>query len=110
MSGKTAVGAGDVALGHDEADAQGIAALVSEALDGETPEAIVYRENTGTLDDPVEEWHRYEDADDLPDRTVDGWDELYVYTETHVYRWVGVGFGGGPEKVPRGPASLPVEE
>lgn len=110
MSGKTAVGAGDVALGRDETDAQGIAPLVSRTLDGQEPEAIVYRENTGTLDDPVDEWHRYEDVGDLPDRTVDGWDELYVYTETDVYRWVGVGFGGGPEKVPRNPASLPADD
>jgi hypothetical protein len=107
MSGKTAVGAGGVALGHDEADPQGIAPLVTETLDGDEPTAIVYRENTGTLDEPVDEWHRYEDVSDLPDGTVDGWDELYVYTATHVYRWVGVGFGGTPEKVPRDPESLP---
>lgn len=110
MSGKTAVGAGDVALGHDEADSQGIATLITGTLDGQEPTAIVYRENTGTLDDPVEEWHRYEDVDSLPDRVVDGWDELYVYTETHVYRWVGVGFGGGPETVPRDPSSLPADD
>jgi hypothetical protein len=108
MSGKTAVGAGDVTLGHgDVDDERGIASMVENALDGVEPEAIVYRANTGTLDDPADEWERYDAVADLPDRGIDGWDELYVYTETHVYRWLGVGFDAGPETIPRDPGTLP---
>ncbi|MFB6082771.1 MAG: hypothetical protein ABEJ94_00830 [Halorientalis sp.] len=71
------------------------------------PESIAYRENVGTLDAPEERWHRYETVAELPDRAFDGWDELYVYTETHVYHWVAGGFAQGPDRMPRDPGSLP---
>jgi hypothetical protein len=80
--------------------------VVGDAVDT-APEQIAYRENVGTLDAPEEQWHRYETVAELPDRAFDGWDELYVYTETHVYHWVAGGFAQGPERVPRDPESLP---
>mgnify|MGYP006290145317 CR=1 FL=1 len=83
--------------------------LVGDALNGAEPETIAYRENAGTLDAPEDRWHRFETVAELPSRAFDGWDELYVYTETHVYRWVGGGFGKGPERLPRDPGELPDE-
>ena len=107
MSGTTMAGGIEELPKRDDAGAPTLAALVGEALDGAAPEAIVYRENAGTLEQPDDEWHRVTSVDDLPAQSLDGWDELYVYTETHVYRWVGVGFNGGPEKLPRSPEILP---
>ncbi|WP_335999138.1 hypothetical protein [Halorientalis halophila] len=82
--------------------------VVAGAVDT-APESIAYRENVGTLDAPEERWHRFETVAELPDRTFDGWDELFVYTETHVYHWVAGGFAQGPDRLPRDPASLPDE-
>lgn len=80
--------------------------VVATAVDA-TPTAIAYRENVGTLDAPESRWHRYDTVAELPDRPFDGWDELFVYTETHVYHWVASGFAQGPEKLPRNPETLP---
>jgi len=111
MSGRTASGSVELTPEHDESTGeQTLAALVTDTLEGITPETIVYCENSGSLDQPTDEWQRYDDVADLPDHTLGGYDELYVYTETHVYRWVGVGFGGGPDVLPRDPSSLPVDE
>jgi len=110
MSGKTAVGSVDDLQGGDRASGEPtLRAAVEDALGGAVPEAIVYRANEGSLDDPAEEWSRYDSVADLPERPVSGWDELYVYTETHVYRWLGVGFNAGPDRLPRSPDELPPE-
>jgi hypothetical protein len=110
MSGKTAVGA--TSDERDRADGpatQSVRAVARDALGDRRATAVAYRENVGTLDDPEERWHRGEDVAALPDREFDGWDELYVYTEEHVYRWVAVGFGSGPERLPRDPDALPTD-
>ncbi|MFD1587537.1 hypothetical protein ACFR9U_11120 [Halorientalis brevis] len=108
MSGKTVVGQGDELPARDDADdAPTLAALVDDALRGAVPEAIVYRENDGTLEQPRDEWQRFSSVAELPEQPLDGWDELYVYTESFVYRWVGVGFNAGPERLPRSPDVLP---
>lgn len=107
MSGQTADGVADAQEPPAAAGEPTVRELIADALDGERPEAIAYRENVGSLDAPESRWHRAESIAALPDRRFGGWDELYVYTETHVYRWVGVGFDAGPERLPRDPSALP---
>jgi len=99
----------NVADGQESVDSDGeptVREVVEAAVDT-VPESIAYRENVGTLDAPEERWHRYETVAELPDHAFDGWDELYVYTETHVYHWVAGGFAQGPDRMPRDPESLP---
>lgn len=108
MSGKTVAGRVDDLGGHDESDgAPALQELVDETLEGVVPETIVYRENSGSLDQLTDDWHRFSSVEDLPERPLEGWDELYVYTESFVYRWVAVGFNAGPERLPRTPDVLP---
>lgn len=110
MSGKTAVGAAtDERDRGDDPAAESVRGMARQALGDREAAAVAYRENVGTLDDPEKRWHRGDGVADLPDREFDGWDELYVYTEEHVYRWVAVGFGSGPERLPRDPEALPTE-
>lgn len=73
------------------------------AIGDERFETAVHRTNDGTLDDFRERTRRYESAAELPEEPLDGWAELVVYTETHVYRWVGVGYADGPTRLPREP-------
>lgn len=42
----------------------------------------------------------------LPDGPLDGWEELLVFTDSHVYRWLEMGFNSGPTVVPRSPFVL----
>lgn len=110
MSGKSmGVDTGDATAGHTASDAD-LRTLVREAVGDTAVTKIVYHENTGTLSAPDTEWSRFDAVADLPDGGVEGWDELYVYTDSHVYRWVGVGFGNGPERLPRSPDNLPGSE
>ncbi|MFB6179721.1 MAG: hypothetical protein ABEI77_08365 [Halorientalis sp.] len=110
MSGKSVVGHHDDLVGRDTTAEPTLAELVEDELDGAVPETIVYRENSGTLAEPADEWHRVSATTDLPEKPLDGWDELYVYTDAFVYRWVGVGFGAGPDKLPRSPDALEATE
>lgn len=107
MSGKSVgVDTGETTPDHEGSDAD-LRTLVRDAVGDTAVTEIVYRENTGTLSAPDTEWSRFDAVADLPDGGVTGWDELYVYTESHVYRWLGVGFGNGPERLPRNPEDLP---
>lgn len=73
------------------------------AIGAERLEVALHLVNEGSLDDPRERTRRYESVADLPDDPLGGWEELVVYTETHVYRWVGVGYDVGPTRLPRDP-------
>lgn len=105
---RTANASGDSKHRDGATETPTLRTLVADAVSGSI-EKIVYRENVGTLAEREEEWHRFETASALPEQHVSGWDELYVYTDTHVYRWVGVGFDSGPERLPRDPSVLPGE-
>lgn len=51
-------------------------------------------------------WREYTSVDDLPQKPLDGWEELFVFTDTHVYRWVKTGVSHGPTVIPRDPESV----
>lgn len=76
---------------------------IERTIDDETAETILYRENRGTLTEPDERWQEYASLAELPDRALDGWEELIVYTPRHVHRWVRTGYGDGATSVPRTP-------
>lgn len=86
-------------------DAPTVAQLVEETVEPtERLETVLHRECRGPLGDHTEEWHEYTTAAALPDRALDGWEELLVFTDRHVYRWVEGGYDSGPTRVPRDPA------
>lgn len=77
---------------------------VRDAIGEEPFEAAIHRANDGSLDAPDERTDRYDAVDDLPDEPLGGWESLTVFTETHVYRWVGGGgYNSGPTRSPRDP-------
>lgn len=67
---------------------------------------VRYRECRGTLSEREEQWHRYESIESLPETPLDGWEELVVYTDEHVFRWVETGYQSGPTRLPRSPRAL----
>lgn len=78
---------------------QAVAATVSD----DPIETVFYREERGTLDDSSTVWREFESVDELPERSLAGWEELIVFTENHVHRWVETGYGGDPTTLPRNP-------
>lgn len=59
--------------------------------------------------DGTEVWHKYQSLSEVPNVQLDGWEELVVFTDQHIYRWVQVGYNSGPAKVPRSPNLLKTE-
>lgn len=80
---------------------------IEREIGDETVDAILYQENDGTLADRDERWREFGSVAALPDRHLDGWEELVVYTSRHVYRWVATGYANGPTTVPRHPEAVP---
>lgn len=84
-----------------------MAAPIRDAMaEAESVEAVCHCERTGTLESGRETWHRYDGLSDLPDRRLEGWEELVVFTDERVYRQVGVAYGGGVDVTPRTPAAI----
>lgn len=80
-----------------------VAERVRGAIGDEPLEVAVHRANDGSLASPRERTERYASLADLPDEPLGGWEELLVYTETHVYRWIAGGYDVGPTRLPRDP-------
>lgn len=74
---------------------------VEEKLD-----VICHKTVSNVGDERTEEWNRYESLAELPNVKLDGWEELIVFTNQNIYRWVQVGFNSGPTRVPRSPDFL----
>jgi hypothetical protein len=94
-------------MNHQQKDSRTIRHLVEShvtALDD--IEDIYHRECRGTLSELEEQWHRYESVEELPELPLDGWEELVVYTDDQVLRWVETGFQSGPTRTPRSPRAL----
>jgi len=82
------------------------ATMTDVVAESEVVEAVCHCERTGPLGTGGEEYHRYDSLAALPERPLDGWEELVVFTGEHVYRQVGVGYDGGVSATPRSPAAL----
>ncbi|WP_336000441.1 hypothetical protein [Halorientalis halophila] len=76
---------------------------IEREIGDETVDVILYRENGGTLSDPDERWREFSSLAAVPERALDGWEELIVYTSQHIYQWVPTGYDNGPTSVPRYP-------
>jgi hypothetical protein len=79
---------------------------VTTSVGNERVEAVFYHEQQGSLDDSALVWREYTSMDELPQKPLDGWEELLVFTDTHVYRWIETGFTHGPTVLPRAPKSV----
>lgn len=88
-----------------QAEKSGIARLVESTVGDERFEKALYRRNSGTLSEREEEWERFHRIANLPITDLEGWEELLVYTDQSVYRWVETGFGSNPTRLPRHPDS-----
>lgn len=82
------------------------AALREHLRDDESVDAVCHCSQNGPLGSARDEWARYDTLADLPARELHGWEELVVFTADHVYRQVGVGYGGEVRVTPRTPAAL----
>lgn len=83
---------------------------VEAAIDDERFETALYAEELNSLTNSHLRWRAVDTVQELPDRPLGGWEELVVFTETHVYRWIEMGFNGGPERTPRDPESMLAED
>jgi len=93
-------------MSHEQAESTMAEAMTDAVGDGEVVEAVCYCERTGPLATGSDQWRRYESLAALPERALDGWEELVVFTDEHVYRQLGVGYDGGVASIPRTPAAL----
>lgn len=82
------------------------AALREHLPEDEVVEEVCHCSQEGPLAVARDEWTRYDSLAGLPARELQGWEELVVFTSTHVYRQVGVGYGGGVRVTPRTPGAL----
>lgn len=82
------------------------AALREHLPDDEAVEGVCHCVQNGPLEAARGEWTRYDSLADLPVRELRAWEELTVFTAEHVYRQVGVGYGGEVRVTPRTPAAL----
>lgn len=80
--------------------------MTDAVADEEVVEAVCHCERPGPLATGSEEWRRYDSLAALPERPLDGWEELVVFTAERVYRQVGVGYDGGVTETPRTPAAI----
>lgn len=81
-------------------------AIAADLFEDEVVEAICHCERVGPLATGEAQWHRYETLAALPDRPLDGWEEVVVFTADRIYRRVGVGYGGGTSITPRTPEAV----
>jgi hypothetical protein len=93
-------------MGSDTPRRQTLRQSVADAVGDDHVVAICHRELLGTLADPTFVWNEYTSLSALPERPLDGWEELLVFTDTDVYHWVETGYANGPTVLPRGPASV----
>jgi hypothetical protein len=93
-------------MGSKRATPSTIRQSVVEAVGDDRIEQVLYREQRNTLSDPEYVWREYESVADLPQLPLDGWEELVVFTDARVYRWVQTGFESGPTVVPRNPNAI----
>lgn len=84
----------------------GVCSRVTNAIGEEPFEGAYYRKNDGTLSQSDETWAEFDRLSDLPSTDLDGWEELFVYTDQNVYHWVEAGYDAGPTVLPRDPQSL----
>lgn len=77
--------------------------VVAATVSDERVQTVLYREERGTLDDSSTVWRKYRSIDELPEKPLVGWEELIVFTEKHVHRWIETGYGGNPTTLPRNP-------
>lgn len=86
---------------------EAMATMMREHLaDGAVVECVCHCAREGPLATARDEWTKYDSLAGLPDRELLGWEELVVFTSDHVYRQVGVGFGGEVRVTPRTPVAL----
>jgi len=94
-------------MNYQQEDSRTIRNLVETHLPSrDDPEVVYHRECQGTLSDLEEQWHRYESVEILPEKPLDAWEELIVYTDKYVFRWVETGHQSGPTRTPRSPRAL----
>lgn len=79
---------------------------VNTNVGNERVERVFYHEQRGSLNDPAMVWQEYTSMDELPQTPLDGWEELLVFTDTHVYRLVERGGTPRPTVLPRDPESV----
>lgn len=80
--------------------------VVAAAVGDESVQTVLYREERGSLNDSSTIWREYASISELPAEPLVGWEELIVFTERYVHRWVETGYGGNPTTVPRDPDSV----
>lgn len=85
---------------------QTIRQQVEAAIGDEAFNAALYAEEQNTLADSEVQWREFDAVHTLPDHPIDGWEELLVYTDEAVYRWVETGFNSGPDRLPRDPNTV----
>jgi hypothetical protein len=93
-------------MSQQQAEGTMAATMADAVTEEEVVEAVCHCERTGPLATGGEEWHRPDSLAALPERPLDGWEELVVFTDEHVYRQVGVGYDGGVSVTPRTPAAV----
>lgn len=87
--------------------------LVTETLGTEQFVAGFHRRTDGTPCHPERSRAQYETIGDLSsDPRDDGavWEELIVYSSSHVYRWDGAGLDDDPTRLPRSPDDVELRE
>lgn len=76
---------------------------VAATVGDERVQSVLYREERGTLNDSSTVWRQFGSVDELPEKPLVAWEELIVFTEHHVHRWIETGYGGDPTTLPRDP-------
>lgn len=84
-------------------DAETIEQIVAAIAGDERLAKIFYREERGTLADSSTVWQEYTSVDELPEKPLVAWEELVVFTDEYVHRWVETGYGGQSTTLPRNP-------
>lgn len=79
---------------------------VEAAISDEPFEMALYDEESNSLAHSQRCWRAFDTVHELPDRPLGGWEELVVFTEAYVYRWVETGYSTGPERTPRNPETM----
>ena len=112
MQIRTRESASNERVGRDGA-AGSVRRLVRDALGNEQFVTGFHRRTEGTPCHPETQLVQYDTVEGLPTASRDDeavWEELVVYSESHVYRWTGAGLEAEPTRLPRSPDELQLHE
>ncbi|MFD1587540.1 hypothetical protein ACFR9U_11135 [Halorientalis brevis] len=108
MEIRTRESASNERVGTD-GESRSVRRLVTDALGNEQFVAGFHRVTEGTPRHPETHRVRYDNLGDLPTAPRDDdpvWEELVVYSTSHVYRWKGSLFDADPTRLPRSPGDV----